>query len=168
MKKPTFFWSCIKTTFFTILLFINVFWMLKGWNICGHLLESMYENLAEWNNWGHLLESITYIMVNIITYIQNGISRNIWGHLLESIFPSLALPTAGCLQYTTIQNTFTSYFWTCQNYFKHWKVKISRISKMSPYFPHSYFIQQVVTFNTKLLWGKYFTMPSIPWIFWQY
>ena len=101
---------------------------------CGKLGRMEYLWTLAWVN-------NIYIMVNIITYIQNGIFWNIWGHLLESIFPSLALPTAGCLQYTTIQNTFTSYFWTCQNYFKYWKVKISRISKMSLYFPHSYFTQ---------------------------
>ena len=118
---------------------------------CGKLGRMEYLRTLAWAN-------NIYIMVNIITYIQNGIFWNIWGHLLESIFPSLALPTAGCLQYTTIQNTFTSFFWTCQKYFNYWKVKISRISKMSLYFPHSYFTQQEVAFNTKLLWGKCYSL----------
>ena len=30
------------------------------------------------------------------------------------------------------------------------------------YIPHAYFTQQEVAFNTKLVWGKCFTLPSIP------
>ena len=68
---PTFLYHALKQHF-------PPYWCLSMSSECGKLGRMEYLWTLAWVN-------NIYIMVNIITYIQNGIPWNICGHLLESI-----------------------------------------------------------------------------------